>query len=86
MLNFLGILSLIYLIIVLFIGDQAQPMSCLIAQAIVYSGEFSEVDPQYNIWIMILAKLLGFLTTICFMILGTYIVYYKAIVKVDTVL
>ena len=59
-------------------------MSCLIAQAIVFTDEFEEVDPQYNLWIMILAKLLGFMTTICFMVLGTYIVYYKALVKVDT--
>ena len=60
-------------------------MSCLIAQAIVFKDEFKEVDPQYSLWIMILAKLLGFTTTICFMTLGTYIVYYKAMIKVDTI-
>ena len=36
-------------------------------------------------WALILTKLLGFTSTICFMVLGTYIVYYKALVKVDTI-
>jgi len=79
-----GICSLIYLIVSLFIGKKSVPVSCFLAHVIVFKGDYSSIDTSYESWTVILAKLFGFVATICFIFLGTYIVYYKALVKVDT--
>ena len=81
-LNVTGVISLIYLIVSLFVDTKAVPLACEIGHAIAFSGE--DVTTNYESWAVILTKLLGFMSTICFMVLGTYIVYYKALVKVDT--
>ena len=86
LLNFIGIVSLIYMITTLFIKDREVPVSCLIGHAIVFRGAYADVSPDYITWTIILAKLFGFMTTICFMVLGTYIVYYKAVIKVETMM
>ena len=82
--NIIGVIALIDLIVSLFVDKQAVPLACMIGDAIGFSGT-SGIKPEYEGWAVILTKLLGFMATICFMVLGTYIVYYKALVKVDTV-
>jgi|Transcript_17600 hypothetical protein len=84
-LNVTGVLSLIYLIVSLFVDKQAIPLSSLIGHAITFTGAYSDVKSDYKDWAIVITKLLGFMATICFMVLGTYIVYYKALVKVDTI-
>ena len=84
--NVLGITSLVYLVISLFANtDDVMPLVNYIGHALVYRGEFSVVDPVYNTWVVILAKLFGFMIAICFMVMGTYIVYYKTMIKVETI-
>lgn len=85
-LNVVGIISLIYIVVSLFMSEQSSaPLSCFIGHHIVFKDRYADVEADYASWSVILAKLFGFMGIICFLVLGTYIVYYKALVKVDTV-
>ena len=61
----LGTLSLLYLIVSLFLNMQSAPFPCFVAYMITYSDQLSTSTVQYKSWTVIIAKLLGFMATIC---------------------
>jgi len=72
-----------YLTISLFLEDLSQPLACLISQSIVFGG--GQVGPSLDAdWTQVIFKVTGFLIGFCFIVLGTYIAYYKTVIKVDT--
>ena len=44
-----------------------------------------KVSESYDEWTKYIYKVSGFVIAVCFIFEGTYIVYYKAVVKVETV-
>ena len=87
LLNLIGIFTLIFLIVSLFldVDNQSAPLALFIGQKSIFRGDYSTAKLNYKAdWAVIMAKLLGFMVTINYMVLGTYIVYYKALIKVDT--
>jgi len=81
-LNLIGVIYLVYLTISLFIEALAEPLSCVISHAM-----FNLVEPNegsYALWTIVLFKITGFMTALCFVVLGTNIAYYKTVIKVDT--
>ena len=84
LLNLIAIITLIYIVITLFLDMTVAPLSCVLSHFIVWHGT-DPGDPVYEAWTYVIAKLLGFIDTIVMMVLGTYIIYYKTIIKVDTV-
>ena len=80
-----GILYLLFLTISLFWNSIEAPLACMIANLIVYQGDIGDVlkaDPEN--WTVIAFKITGFVCAVIFILLGTYIAYYKSVVKVDT--
>ena len=85
MLNGVGICILIYLIVSLFLDNEGEPLACSIGYSSSFKGDYSHIKVKYTSWTVILSKLFGFMACICYLVLGTYIVYYKALIKVDTI-
>ena len=42
------------------------------------------MDTEYEYWTVIIFKITAFMCAICFLLLGTFIAYYKSVVKVET--
>ena len=78
----IGVVYLVYLTISLFITSIREPFAEILAQALVYGDVYSENDSFA--WLTVLFKITGFMTATCFIVLGTYIQYYKSMVKVET--
>ena len=84
LLNFLGVASLIYIIVTLFVDANIVPLSCILSHIIVWRGSDLNISAVYEPWTYVLAKLFGFMASIIMLVLGTYIIYYKAMVRVDS--
>ena len=42
------------------------------------------MDTEYEYWTVIIFKITAFMYAISFLLLGTFIAYYKSVVKVET--
>jgi len=82
-LNLVGVTYLIYLTVSLFVAPLTSPLACTLAQLMVYGTDFGNFEAAEG-WIIIIYKILGFMNAMCFIVLGTYIAYYKSVIKVDT--
>ena len=78
----IGVVYMIYLVVSLFLDAIEEPIAVQLAHAFV---GLKDNDVEQNIiWMVYIFKVSGFIIAIDFLTLGTYIAYYKSIVKVDT--
>lgn len=58
----------------------------MISHALIFQGDIvsSSLKPEYEYWTVIIFKITAFMCAICFLLLGTFIAYYKSVVKVET--
>lgn len=81
-LSVFGVIFFSVLLVFIFSGLHDVPVSCEIGFYIAYDTAASNVD--YPAVVAVFSELFGVVCTSCFMILGGYIMYYKALVKVET--
>lgn len=79
----IGVVYLIYLTISIFIDNIKEPLPLLIAHGIEFSSYDGPESTTDKTWVTAAFKFTGFMSAICFLMLGTYISYYKSVVKVD---
>ena len=80
----LGMTYMIYLTISLFVDHIVEPVAVIIAEAMVYGAGSNDVYTEdYAGWTTIVYKISGFTSAICFILMASYIIYYKSVVKVD---
>lgn len=82
LLSLFGVICFSVLLVFFFSGFHNVPISCKIGFKIAYNIPASAI--VYPTLIAVIAELLGFVCTSCYMILGGYIMYYKSLVKVDS--
>ena len=58
----------------------------MISHALIFQGDIvsSSLETEYEYWTVIIFKITAFMCAICFLLLGTFIAYYKSVVKVET--
>lgn len=78
----IGIVYMIYLTVSIFIQQIREPLPLVISHAIL----FDSVEHDNVGWMTAAFKFSGFMSAICFLIFGTYISYYKNVVKVDAMI
>ena len=80
----IGAIYLLYLTVSLFVQSIHQPVAVIFAQAIVWGGALPEELGEDELEILtVIFKITAFVCAISFLLLGTYIAYYKSVVKVD---
>lgn len=80
----LGMAYVIYLTISLFVDSIVAPIPVIITEAMIYGSDMNELYKSDNeSWTIIIYKVTGFTSAICFVIMASYIIYYKSVVKVD---
>ena len=84
----IGVAYLLYLTVSCFIGDIRRPLAVMLSHAIVFQGDImsSSLEAEYSYWTVIIFKITAFMCAICFLLLGTFIAYYKSVVKVETMM
>lgn len=45
-----------------------------------------KLEVEYDSWTVIIFKITAFMCAICFLLLGTFIAYYKSVIKVETMM
>ena len=57
----------------------------VLSEALVFGGDLNgaELVENYENWTIIVYKISGFMSAICFILIASYIAYYKSLVKVD---
>ena len=60
-------------------------MAVVLSEAMVFGSDLSGADlvENYENWTIIVFKISGFLSAVCFILIASYIAYYKSLVKVD---
>ena len=83
----IGMAYMIYLTISLFVDHIVEPIAVIISEVLVYGSDMegSYVE-QYDGWTIVIFKITGFTTAIVFILIASYIIYYKSVVKVDAML
>lgn len=80
----LGMAYVIYLTISLFVDNITAPIPVIITEAIIYGSDMNELyKSDSESWTVIIYKVTGFTSAICFVLMASYIIYYKSVVKVD---
>ena len=80
----LGMAYVIYLTISLFVDSIQAPIPVIITEAMIYGSDMNELYKSDNeSWTIIIYKVTGFTSAICFVMMASYIIYYKSVVKVD---
>ena len=81
-----GVTYLLYLTVSCFVKEVRQPLSAIISHWLIFQGDIlsSKLDTDYEYWTVIIFKITAFMCAICFLLLGTFIAYYKSVVKVET--
>ena len=80
----LGMAYVIYLTISLFVDSIVAPIPVIITEAMIYGSDMNELYKSDNeSWTIIIYKVTGFTSAICFVMMASYIIYYKSVVKVD---
>ena len=80
----LGMAYVIYLTISLFVDNITAPIPVIITEAIIYGSDMNELyKSDEGGWTVIIYKVTGFTSAICFVLMASYIIYYKSVVKVD---
>ena len=80
----LGMAYVIYLTISLFVDSIVAPIPVIITEAMIYGSDMNELYKSDNeSWTIIIYKVTGFTSAICFVLMASYIIYYKSVVKVD---
>lgn len=83
----IGVLYLVYLTISIFVENIREPLPLVLSHLIYFRGYSSDDVTHVNTaWMTAAFKFTGFLCAICFLMLGTYISYYKSVVKVDAMI
>ena len=90
----LGVVYMMFLTVSIFADTIKEPVAVLVAHSIVFGnslGKSTMDDPSgkaalegTDVWTVYIFKITGFMCAINFILLGTYIAYYKSVVKVDT--
>ena len=57
----------------------------VISEALVFGNDLNGADlvKDYENWTIIVYKISGFMSAVCFILIASYIAYYKSLVKVD---
>lgn len=57
----------------------------MLSEAMVFGGDLNgdQLQEHYENWTIIIYKISGFMSAICFILIASYIAYYKSLVKVD---
>ena len=57
----------------------------VISEALVFGNDLNGDDlvKDYENWTIIVYKISGFMSAVCFILIASYIAYYKSLVKVD---
>lgn len=57
----------------------------VISEAMVFGGDLGgeDLEENYETWTIIVYKISGFLSAVCFILIASYVAYYKSLVKVD---
>ena len=57
----------------------------VISEALVFGNDLNGDDlvENYENWTIIVYKISGFMSAVCFILIASYIAYYKSLVKVD---
>ena len=81
----IGITYLLFLTVSCFIGQIRSPLAVILSHGIVFRGDIisPSLETDYNYWTVIIFKITAFMCAICFLLLGTFIAYYKSVVKVE---
>ena len=79
----IGVVYLIYLTISIFIENIREPLPLIISHLIWFRNFDGDVKHNNTAWLTAAFKFSGFMCAICFLMLGTYISYYKSVIKVD---
>lgn len=82
----IGVTYLLYLTVSCFVKEVRQPLAAMISHGLIFQGDIlsASLDTQYEYWTVIIFKITAFMCAICFLLLGTFIAYYKSVVKVET--
>ena len=82
----IGFIYIMYLIISIFVNSIVEPVACILSQVIIFTGAVrnDKVSVDISTWAAAIYKLSGFVIAATFLSLGTYIIYYKTVVKVET--
>jgi len=75
----IGVSYLVFLTVSIFVTDLQEPLSVILSQAMIKTSG----SPDNAMWTIIAFKITGFACAIIFIFLGTYISYYKSVIKVD---
>lgn len=75
-----------YTIISLFVDPMKEPVATLLSELMCLGSldRNEDGDVHFEIWSEVLFKISGFAVAIIYLLLGTYIIYYKSVVKVET--
>ena len=80
----LGMAYVIYLTISLFVDSIVAPIPVIITEAMIYGSDMDDLyKSDYESWTIIIYKVTGFTSAICFVLMASYIIYYKSVVKVE---
>lgn len=84
----IGISYLLFLTVSCFIGDIRQPLAVMLSHGFIFRGDIisPSLETKYSYWTVIIFKITAFLCAICFLLQGTFIAYYKSVVKVETMM
>ena len=83
----IGMAYMIYLTISLFVDHIVEPIAVIISEVFVYGTDMEgSYLKQYDSWTIVVFKITGFTTAIVFILIASYIIYYKSVVKVDAML
>ena len=57
----------------------------VLSEALVFGNDLNGADlvENYENWTIIVYKISGFMSAVCFILIASYIAYYKSLVKVD---
>ena len=60
----------------------------MVSHSLVFHGDImsEKLAIHYEYWTVILFKITAFMCAISFLLLGTFIAYYKSVVKVETMI
>lgn len=80
----IGMSYVIFLTVSLFLKPIEEPVAVIVAELIVFQGDIGdELIENTKSWTIIIYKITAFMSAICFLLLASYIAYYKSVVKVD---
>ena len=81
----IGVVYMIYLVVSIFLESIQEPVAVLLGHKFIFGKDLGdkvvEGDQGWEIYIF---KITAFMLAINFLVVGTYIAYYKSVVKVDT--